>query len=73
MEGKLYRANENIKELVDSIVYYKTQNYNHCCLRVVLLNKERCKCGDDDMSCDECNRKAKAEYRDKLLSHYLVE
>lgn len=73
MEEKLYRANENIKELVDSIVYHKTQNYDHCCLRVVLLNKERCRCGDDDMSCDECNRKAKAEYRDKLLSHYLVE
>ena len=36
MEGKLYRANENIKELVDSIVYHKTQNYDHCCLRVVL-------------------------------------
>ena len=55
MEGKLYQANENIKDLVDSVIYYKTQNYNHCCLRIVLLNKERCKCGDTN--CDECNRK----------------
>lgn len=71
MEGKLYKANENIEELVNSVVYYKTQNYDHCCLRVVLLNKERCRC--DDTSCDECNRKAKEEYRNMLLSHYLVE
>lgn len=70
MEGKLYQANENIKELVNSIVYYKTQNYDHCCLRVVLLNKDRHKC--DTTDCTECNRRAKAEYRDKLLSHYLV-
>lgn len=71
MEGKLYRANENIKELVDSIVYHKTQNYDHCCLRIVLLNKDRCNC--DNTSCDVCNRRAKEEYRNMLLSHYLVE
>ena len=73
MENKLIQANENIEELVDALIGARSQNYDHCCLRVVLLNKERCRCGDDDMSCDECNRKAKAEYRDKLLSHYLVE
>lgn len=71
MEEKLHQANENIKELVNSIVYYKTQNYDHCCLRIVLLNKERCKCGETN--CDVCNRKAKEEYRNMLLSHYLVE
>lgn len=71
MERKLYQANENIKELVESVIYYKTQNYNHCCLRIVLLNKDRCNCGDTN--CDECNRKARKEYRDMLLSRYLVE
>lgn len=71
MEGKLHQANENIKELVNSIVYHKTKNYDHCCLRIVLLDKDRCNC--NNTNCDECNRKAKEEYRNMLLSHYLVE
>ena len=41
------------------------------CLRIVLLNKDRCKnCGDVD--CNICNQKAKEEFRTQLLNHYIV-
>ena len=71
MESKLKQANQNIRELIDGYISVKTQNYDHCCLRIVLLGKERHKkCGD--VSCDECNRKAKEEYRNRLLNQYIV-
>ena len=42
MDSKLKQANDNIQELVERYVSAKTQNYDHCCLRIVLLNKGRC-------------------------------
>lgn len=71
MDSKLKQANDNIRELVDGYISAKTQNYDHCCLRIVLLNKDRCKnCGDID--CNICNQKAKEEFRTRLLNHYIV-
>lgn len=71
MDSKLKQANNNIRELVERYISAKTQNYDQCCLRIVLLNKDRCKnCGDID--CNICNQKAKEEFRTQLLNHYIV-
>ena len=71
MENKLKQANENIEELVDALIRARSQNYDHCCLRVVLLGKDRYKCGEID--CNECNYKARQEYKNRLLNRYIVE
>ena len=70
MDDKLRQANEHIEELIDGYISVKSQNYDDCCLRVVLLNKDRKNCGNID--CNVCNQKAKEEYRTKLLNHYIV-
>ena len=68
MEIKLNKANENIIELVDSLVNAKVAPHTNHCLKVVLFGEDRLNCED----CDACNREQIRRYREMLLEKYLV-
>ena len=68
MEIKLNKANENIIELVDSLVNATVASHNGHCLKVVLFGENRRNCED----CNACNREQIRRYREMLLEKYLV-
>lgn len=68
MEIKLNKANENIIELVDSLVNAKVTNHAGHCLKVVFFGENRLNCEN----CDACNREQIRRYREMLLEKYLV-
>ena len=68
MEIKLNKANENIIELVDSLVNAKVANHAGHCLKVVFFGENRLNCEN----CDTCNREQIRRYREMLLEKYLV-
>ena len=68
MEIKLNKANENIIELVDILVYAKVAPHTHHCLKVVLFGG-RANCSGE---CCACNKEQIQKYREMLLEKYLV-
>ena len=65
------QANETIEYLVDALITQQTRNYDGCCLRMILLDKDR-RNDCDKFSCVQCCQEAKLQYRAKLLKQYIV-
>ena len=69
IDDKLNQANDNIAELVKTIVDLDTMNSGNC-FKCTLFGEER-DC-PNDISCNMCNFLTKKRYHQKLLNKYIV-